>query len=132
MAREIVKIPGAFRPRLLLFTLVLALSGCGPAEKDRTAFDQGDSERGLALIERHGCGACHLIPGIPDAIGLVGPPLDGIANRAYLGGVLPNTLATMARWVAEPQQLSPRSAMPHVGLSEDEAKDVTAYLYTLK
>jgi cytochrome c2 len=62
----------------------------------------------------------------------VGPPLDAIAHRVYLGGVLPNTPQTMAAFIRAPQLADPRTAMPDLGIGEDHARDMVAYLYTLK
>lgn len=100
------------------------------AEAPTTPF--GDPEAGAALIGRTGCGACHIIPGIRQAHGLVGPPLDHMARRVYLAGVLRNTPQNMVRWLETPQRYAPGSAMPDMGLDEQEARDIAAYLYTLK
>lgn len=92
----------------------------------------GDVKRGRELIERYGCGSCHVIPNIANARGHVGPPLAGIASRSYLGGMLANTPDNMILWIREPQKVDPRTAMPNLGVSEPEARDITAYLYTLR
>ena len=92
----------------------------------------GDAENGKLLLRQFGCGACHSIPGVATADGLVGPPLDGIAHRVYLAGVLPNTPQAMAAFIREPQLADPRTAMPDLGIGEQHARDMTAYLYTLK
>ena len=96
------------------------------------ALTGGDPTRGLALIERVGCGACHEIPGARGlASGRVGPSLAGFSTRAYVGGVAPNQPEHLVRWLINPRALSPRTAMPALGLDEDQARDVAAYLYTL-
>jgi cytochrome c1 len=46
--------------------------------------------------------------------------------------MLRNTPDNLTRWVRNPQQIVPGNAMPDMGLSEAEARDVTAYLYTLR
>ena len=92
----------------------------------------GDDARGREFVERYGCGSCHVVPGIPSARGQVGPPLDSIARRSYLGGVLPNTAQNMIAWIRHPQKYAPKTAMPDLGVSEPEARDMTAYLYTLR
>ncbi len=63
----------------------------------------GDCARGREKIAYYGCGSCHTIPGVSGANGLVGPPLSGIGNRAYIAGVLPNESANMIRWIRDPQ-----------------------------
>ena len=92
----------------------------------------GDAARGKVAIQAHGCLACHAIPGIPGPGSNVGPPLDGIAKRAYIAGVLANKPASMVRWLRDPLAVDPRTAMPSTGLTEAEAKDIAAYLYTLE
>jgi cytochrome c len=116
---------------LCLFWWSIAATGCG--EKQPTMpVAGGDPQRGKASIERYGCVACHAIPGIPGHGSNVGPPLTKIARRAYVGGVLPNLPDEMVRWLRNPPEVDPRTAMPNLGISEMEAKDIAAYLYTLK
>lgn len=111
--------------------LALALCACGRREPEQPVAG-GDTERGRAQLARYGCGSCHVVPGIPGARGQVGPPLDRIAVRAYVGGILPNTAENMVAWIREPQKFAPRTAMPNLGVSEAEGRDMAAYLYTLK
>jgi cytochrome c len=92
---------------------------------------RGNPSRGKIAIRRYGCGACHNIPGIYGANGVVGPSLDGIGTRAYLAGVLPNTPTEMIRWIQYPQNIDPRKAMPNMGVTEFDARDIAAYLYSL-
>ena len=70
--------------------------------------------------------------GVPGADGLVGPPLDRIASRTYLAGRLPNTPQNLLRWIRDPQGISPGTAMPPMGVSEKDGRDIAAYLYTLE
>jgi mono/diheme cytochrome c family protein len=88
--------------------------------------------RGKVAIQQYGCGSCHQIPGIVGAHAPVGPPLDGIATRGLIAGMLPNTPEHLTRWLREPRTLNPRSAMPNLGVSDRDARDITAYLYTLE
>jgi cytochrome c1 len=73
---------------------------------------------------------CHTIPGIPGGDGKVGGPLADIRQRVYVGGVLTNTPNNLIQWIVSPQVFSPRSAMPATGISEPEARDIAAYLYS--
>lgn len=91
----------------------------------------GDPARGAELIVAHGCGACHEIPGIRGARGSVGPSLEGLATRAYVGGVLPNEPGGLVRWIVDPTAHSPATAMPDLGVTEPEARDIAAFLFTL-
>jgi cytochrome c1 len=86
----------------------------------------------VALIRTYGCGGCHRVPGIADANGLVGPPLAAMGRRIYIAGLLRNTPDNMIMWLRDPQRIVPGNAMPDMGLSDRDAHDVTAYLYTLQ
>jgi cytochrome c len=92
----------------------------------------GDPDRGESVIVAKHCGVCHTIPGIRGANGVVAAPLTQFALRTYIGGVAPNTPANLVRWIRDPRQLEPHTAMPALGIDEFEARDVAAYLYTLR
>ena len=64
--------------------------------------------------------------------GVVGPPLDGMASRAFIAGQLPNTPDVLVAFLQNPPALVPATGMPDVRLSLDQARHVAAYLYTLK
>jgi cytochrome c len=115
--------------RMICVLLALAATAYGNAAA--TALAGGDPERGRVAVERYGCAACHALPGGANQGSNVGPPLHKIARRAYLGGVIPNTPGGMVRWLRNPSQIAPRTAMPDLGISEAEATDIAAYLYTL-
>jgi cytochrome c2 len=95
------------------------------------ALTGGDPGRGRAIIERVGCGACHEIPGALGAAGRVGPSLAGFAARSYIAGVAANQPEHLVRWLVNPRDLSPRTAMPALDLDPAEARDIAAYLYTV-
>lgn len=92
----------------------------------------GDPARGPALMRAYGCGQCHTIPGVPGANGLVGPPLAGVANRVYIAGVVTNTPDNIVRWIMNPKAIDPLTAMPFLGVRDDQARHMAAYLYTLR
>jgi cytochrome c2 len=92
----------------------------------------GDAPHGAEIIAAYHCGACHAIPGVVGAHGLVGPPLSGFASRSFIAGQIPNTPANLVRWVRDPRSVAPDTAMPELGLGEQEARDVAAYLYELR
>jgi cytochrome c2 len=110
------------------------LSGCKEAagREARYAIAGGDAERGKAAIEMYGCGSCHTIPGIRDAQGAVGPPLMMWSRRTYIAGEVPNTPEFLIRWIQVPQAIEPGTAMPNLGVTEGRARDIAAYLYTIK
>ena len=92
----------------------------------------GSPEFGRALIADYGCTACHAIPGLGAFTGTVGPALDGFGARAYIAGRLPNRPMMLIAWLRDPPAMDPGTAMPALGLTEAEARDVAAYLYTLR
>lgn len=106
-----------------------ALAGCTESPP-RLHVAGGEAGRGKAAIERYGCPACHTIPGIPGYGANVGPPLGEFAARGYVGGVLPNLPQNLVRWLQHPQSVAPRTVMPNLGVSEAEARDMAAYLYS--
>ena len=94
------------------------------------AITHGDPSRGEAMFIQYGCGSCHALSGVRNATGSVGPSLDGIADRAIIGGHLANTATNMEKWVRYPQQVSPGTAMPDLNVGDEDARDITAFLYT--
>ncbi len=92
----------------------------------------GDPERGRLAIDNYACTACHTIPGIIGTEVNVGPPLRGVGKRRYIAGVLPNTPKNMIRWIRDPQEVDPPTAMPDLDVKESDARDIAAYLYTLE
>ena len=116
---------------------LLALASCGgttrgEAARAARALTGGEPARGRAKIERYGCASCHTIPGVRGADSLVGPPLDRVASRAYVAGVLTNTPDNMIRWIKDPPGVDPLTAMPNMGVTDEDARDIASYLYTLK
>jgi len=93
---------------------------------------QGKADAGQSAITRNGCGACHIIPGVPTATGRAGPSLRGLSRRAVVGGRLTNDPHNLIVWLRAPEHVSPGTAMPEQGLSERDARDIAAYLYTLR
>ncbi|HEV7275251.1 MAG TPA: c-type cytochrome [Devosiaceae bacterium] len=120
--------------RLLPFVALLlaTLSACGSAIPPDRRVVEGDPLRGRQLIAGVGCGVCHQIPGVDGANGIVGPSLEGVGRRNLLAGVLPNQPDVLTQWVRDAPSLRPETGMPEMPLSEEEAEDVAAYLYTLR
>ena len=112
--------------------LLLAVAGCDRHDDHLPSLAGGDADRGRQLIRRYGCGSCHMIPGVRGAGAMVGPPLAGIANRVYVGGVVTNTPENLVRWIETPKAIDEKTAMPNVGVSQADAVDIASYLYTLK
>ena len=93
---------------------------------------QESAKRGKQQIITYGCGSCHVIPGVSQATGLVGPPLTHFAKRAYIAGEVPNNPDFLTQWIAVPQSIEPGTVMPNLGVSYGKARDIATYLYTLK
>jgi putative membrane protein len=121
---------------LIVAVLALHLGGCnsGPdAEfKDFQVFPGSDRVRGQQLIQAYGCQTCHVIPGIPGAVGTVGPPLTAVGRRTYLAGRITNTPENMVRWIRNPRSVDEKTAMPVTGISDADARHVAQYLYSLR
>ena len=90
-----------------------------------------DAKAGRIAAERYLCATCHVIPGIVGADRHVGPPLSGMGRRATIGGLLPNTPENMVRWLKDPRAVDPRSTMPALHLTDQDARDIAAFLATL-
>jgi cytochrome c len=112
---------------------LFALAGCDRANyAEARQLTGGDPERGRVYARSYGCGSCHTIPGVPGAKAVVGPPLTGLAQRAYVAGVVPNTAENLVTWIRHPQEIDPKTAMPDVGVTERHARDIAAYLYSVR
>jgi cytochrome c len=125
-------------PLLRMAVIALAvglLGGCYDEMADYTALHApsgADASSGARLIGQYGCGKCHIVPGISGAEGLVGPPLNKMARRVYIAGLLRNSPDNLAAWIENPQAIVPGNAMPAMGINHRQAQDIVAYLYTLR
>ena len=118
---------------VLLSALALApLASCGQQAAPSPGVRIGDAAEGKIVMTRSGCGSCHEIPGLMHANGLVGPPLQHFAGRTIIAGLLPNTPQNLVKWIRYPQEVVPGNAMPDGGLNDKQARDIAAYLYTLR
>jgi cytochrome c len=91
----------------------------------------GDFLRGKAAIIEYGCGSCHVIPGVREAKGRVGPQLSRLREQIYLAGVLPNIPENLIEWIQHPRDINPQTAMPNLGVTEEDARDMATYLYSV-
>jgi cytochrome c len=119
----------------LLLGLALAGSGCGRNQRRvyqaAARMTGGDPHAGREKMRNYGCISCHTIPGVAGATALVGPPLTNIASRMIIAGELPNTPQNMTRWIQHPRSVLPHTVMPEMGVSDQDSRDIAAYLYTL-
>lgn len=121
---------GRLRPlRLLLPAITVVLAACpDPSPRQVPGADPG---LGAQLVREYGCHACHVIPGVQGADNLVGPPLIRWGGRVYIAGHLPNTPENLVRWIMNPQEIRGSTAMPDMGVTEQDARHIAAYLFTL-
>ena len=127
----------SFRARALTLaaaltgTVLLAACGMNAIGQPAVPVPDGDPVVGKALLEQYACVTCHSIPGIRGPATYVGPPLTAWAEREYIAGNLPNEPEYLIDWIVNPQAIEPGTAMPTLGVSPEEARDMAAYLYTL-
>ena len=123
---------------ILLFAIFLSISiACDrpsrtEVERAATLTSGGDARFGKTEIRKYGCNTCHEISGVAGARGLIGPSLNGIGERYYIAGELPNTPVNLMLWIQHPRQVEPHTAMPEMGVTEQDSRDIAAYLYTLR
>lgn len=112
---------------------VIIACGCVSACKDpvetRREPTEDARERGLAAIERTGCGSCHEIPGLDWPAGRLGPSLRGFDDVGLIAGALPNRPDVLAAFIRNAPEVKPGSTMPPLPVSPQEAEDIAAYLY---
>ncbi len=109
----------------------LVLSACVDKANLPRPMVQADAAEGLAIIEEVGCAACHAIPGVDWPKGRSAGSLAGFGARPMIAGRLPNQPDVLIRWLIDAPSLDPGTAMPPMPLTQDQARDVAAYLYTL-
>jgi len=91
---------------------------------DPHALNTAATARGKQLFySKYGCQSCHIADYKTDK-GYVGPALAGVGNRLTAGWIY--------RWLQDPEAVRPGTLMPNFNLKEDEARDLAAFLMTLK
>lgn len=119
-------------------TAVLAMAvlstGCDLAERPlpNAPLPEARIARGQALLAQYQCGSCHAIPAVEAARGVAGPPLAAFGRRSYIAGQVPNRHDALTRWIVDPSALVPGTTMPSMGVSNDDARDMAAYLLSLE
>jgi cytochrome c len=113
---------------IILFLLAACSGGVNGVPEPRASSDS-TIETGRQLLASYGCGSCHSIPGVPGADAMAAPPLRRFYERTYIAGRLPNTEDNLVKWIQNPQQIDPGNAMPNLGVKEQEARAMAAYLY---
>jgi cytochrome c len=118
---------------LAMLPMAILLSGClgGKAHPGHPVATGGSADRGRQVMVHYQCGKCHTIPGIRGAHGVFGPPLIAMGSRTVIAGNFPNVPENLVHWVQAPTSMKPKTAMPDLGLTDQQARDVAAYLETL-
>ena len=126
----------AIRAATLALACTGLLGGClrdlDPRLGERHTVPGGKPKEGPAAIRAYGCGSCHVIPGVRGARGLTAPPLAAWSGRRFIAGRVPNTPHELVSWIIHPQGIKPGTAMPDLGVTDQDARHIAAYLYTLK
>ena len=122
----------SLEPQAQQAMLAGAAAGSCTGAVEQPAARAGDAARGRLALHQHACSSCHVIPGVVGADVQVGPPLRGMGRRGLIAGQVPNTPEQMARWIRNPKEIDPLTAMPAVGVSEQDALDMAAYLSSLR
>jgi cytochrome c len=114
-----------------LLVLAALTSGCAKEEPvSRVA--GGDPERGRLLVQQYQCAACHFIPEVQGPNGDAGPSLESMGRLSYIAGSIPNQPENMIRFLQNPPAVKPGTLMPALGITDDEARHMAAFMYSLK
>ena len=107
-------------------------SGVAATEREAARLTGGQPQAGREAMIALGCVACHQVPGFYGTKPQVGPPLAGFALRSFVAGATENTPDKLMQFIRDPRSIAPRSAMPKLPMSESQARDLAAFLYTLR
>ena len=108
-----------------------------PTTKELTPSPEISPEQGMQVFLAKGCAGCHAIDGVPGAVGIVGPKLNGVATRAatrkpglsaeeYIQESIEDPNAFVVEGF-QPLMLDLREAM-----TNQEFQQLVAYLLTLE
>lgn len=106
----------------------LILAKTGDASCESRASVPPPVEGADVLLRQYGCHSCHQIENVVGPQVDTGPPLIDWPRRAYIAGVLPNTVENLARWIMDPPAVSPQTLMPDLGVAPAHARAMAEYL----
>jgi len=102
---------------------------------------QPPDEGTLAILNKAGCGGCHVINGIQGFVGTLGPDLTHFASRdTFASAILERSDENLRSWLRNPQAVKPGNDMT-IGpnnapgrsiLTEDEIDALITYLNSLE
>ena len=91
-----------------------------------------EARAGQAVFMSNACVSCHTISGTA-AQGRFGPDLTHFGSRLTIGaGILDNTPENLARWIGSTQHVKPGNLMPEVRLTDQQVRQLAAYLSNLR
>lgn len=110
--------------------LALAAVACSGGGDSGGGAGGGDGKK---LFVAKGCTACHVAPGIPEAVGTIGPSLAGVAGRPTIaGGKLPTSAENIKKWLKDPPAVKSDTQMPNLALTDAEIEALTQLMLTFK
>ena len=118
----------------LLLGVTVAAGACSshPAKPSTRVVTGGSADLGKDAVDHYGCGRCHTIPGVKRASALVGPPLIHWSKRSFIAGELANTPDNLIRWIQNPKEVEPGTDMPVLGVTPEDARNIAAYLMSIR
>jgi cbb3-type cytochrome oxidase cytochrome c subunit len=106
------------------------LSSRDPFTMAKGAYAGGNAAKGKEIVESVGCLACHSVGDQTKVRALRGSSYDIAPELTRVGSkVTPDWIYD---WIRNPRHYNPTTKMPNLRLTEGEARDVTAYLSSLK
>jgi cytochrome c1 len=115
-----------------IVTVCTGLAACdGPPDRTPTVGDV-DLGNGRRLVVDKGCAACHTFPDVAWPRGGLGPDLHNFGSQGLIAGQLPNQPGVLMQFVRNAPAYVPGTAMPAIPMSDQESRDVTAYLLQLR
>lgn len=99
-------------------------------QRPRGSFAGGSASRGKDLFEAVGCQACHVAGGFTSVRDERGTSYDVAPELTRVGSkVNPDWLFD---WLKNPRHYNPTTRMPSLRLTDDEARNLVAYLMSMK
>jgi cytochrome c1 len=117
--------------RWLVLACVSLVACDGPPDRTPSLGD-ANAANGMRLVSDKGCAACHTFPDVPWPRGGLGPSLQDFGRQGLIAGRLPNQPGVLMQFIRNAPAMVPGTAMPAILMTDQEARDVTAYLVTLK
>lgn len=84
--------------------------------------ERGDAQKGKELVKSVGCTGCHAIGEWKKP--QHGPDLNGVGSKLNSDWLY--------NWIKDPKRIWSDTRMPNLRLTDEETRDITAYLMTLK